>query len=268
LAKSNLDAWRGKWALVTGASAGIGKALAQELAAGGANLVLTARRRDRLEDLARTLAAAHKIRTEICVSDLNQLDAPQKIFDFTRQKNIQIALLVNNAGFGAFGEFASSDKQRELDMVQVNCSAVVHLTRLYLPEMIERRSGDVLIVASTAAFQAVPYISTYAATKAFDLLFAEGIAEEVKPYGVRVCALCPGSTSTEFQEVAGQKKVVNRKQETPEKVARTGLAALAAGKSYVISGLGNYLGTHSERLVPRRFVTGIAAKMFRPSDKP
>ena len=253
--------WRGKWALVTGASAGIGKALAEQLAAGGTNLVLTARRRERLEELAGKLAAAHKIRTEFFVADLAQPDAPSKIFDFTGQKGIEISLLINNAGFGSYGEFASAEMQRQLDMVQVNCSAVIHLTRLYLPGMIERRSGDVLIVASTASFQAVPYIST----KAFDLLFAEGLAEEMNPYGVRVCALCPGSTVSEFHDVAGQKRFVGKNQESAEKVARTGLQALAAGKSYVISGVGNYLGAHSQRLVPRRMVTRIAAKMFRPS---
>jgi short-subunit dehydrogenase len=151
-------------------------------------------------------------------------------------------------------------------MVQVNCHAVVHLTRLYLPEMVARRRGDVLILASTASFQAVPYISTYAATKAFDLLFAEGLAEEMKPHGIRVCALCPGSTESEFHAVSGQQKF-KRNAETAEKVAHTGLKALAAGKSYVISGLGNYLGAHGERLVPRRFVTRIAGGMFKPEKK-
>src|SRR5438477_4136432 len=150
-------------------------------------------------------------------------------------------------------------------MVQVNCHAVVHLTRLYLPEMVARRRGDVLILASTASFQAVPYISTYAATKAFDLLFAEGLAEELKPYGIRVCALCPGSTESEFRVVAGQEKFTYR-AESAQKVARTGLKALAAGKSYVISGVWNYLGAHGERLVPRRFVTRIAANLFRPKN--
>jgi uncharacterized protein len=152
-----------------------------------------------------------------------------------------------------------------LDMVQVNCSAVVHLTHLFLPDMIERRRGDVLIVSSRAAFQAVPYISTYAATKAFDLLLAEGLAEEMKPHGIRVCGLCPGSTESEFHVVAKQERFTSKNQETAEKVARTGLEALAAGKSYVISGLGNYLGAHGQRLVSRRFVTRIAANMFRPS---
>ena len=150
-------------------------------------------------------------------------------------------------------------------MVEVNCTAVVHLTRLFLPDMVARRSGDILILASTAAFQAVPYISTYAATKAFDLLFAEGLAEEMKPHGIRVCALCPGSTESEFHAVAQQEQFTAKQQEPADKVARTGLQALVAGKSYVISGFGNYLGAHSQRMVPRRMVTRIAGNLFRPS---
>jgi len=258
--------WSGKWALVTGASAGIGTALAEELARGGTNLALTARRRERLEELAQKLVAAHKIQTKILVADLAEADAPEKIFQFTSEQGIEVELLINNAGFGAYGEFHTVETRRLLEMVQVNCSAVVHLTRLYLPEMVARRRGDVLILASTASFQSVPYISTYAATKAFDLLFAEGLAEEMKPHGIRVCALCPGSTESEFADVAGQTHIAATRanRETAEKVARTGLRALASGKSYVISGLGNYLGVLGQRLVPRRFVARIAARMFRP----
>jgi short-subunit dehydrogenase len=256
--------WRDKWALVTGASAGIGKALAAGLAAGGAHLVLTARRRDRLEQLAAELKSKHKINVEIVEADLARPSAPEEIFAFTKEKGIAVEVLVNNAGFGQFGELTSVDSQRLLEMVQVNCGAVLHLTRLYLPDMVARRSGGVLIVASTAAFQAVPYISTYAATKVFDLYLAEGLAEEMKPHGVHVCALCPGATESEFHEVAGHPAHTRRRGETAEKVAKTGLRALAAGKSYVISGLGNYLGAHGERLVPRRVVTRVAAKMFRP----
>jgi len=259
--------WHSKWALVTGASAGIGVALATQLAAGGTHLVLTARRRDRLQELSRKLKEMHGIQTEIFVADLAQLDAPEQIYEFTRQKGIAIDLLINNAGFGQYGELTQVETQRLLDMVQVNCTAVVHLTRLYLADMIARRRGDVLILASTASFQAVPYISTYAATKAFDLLFAEGLAEEMKPHGIRVCALCPGSTESEFHAVAGQEQFTDKNPETAEKVARTGLEALAAGKSYVVSGLGNYLGAHSQRIVPRRLVTRIAANMFRPGKK-
>jgi uncharacterized protein len=261
-----ITTWAGKWALVTGASAGIGAALARELAAGGAHLVLTARRKERLEQLAQELTAAYKIKTAVFAADLSQPKAPEQIHAFTRGQGIEVELLINNAGFGAYGEFFRTEPQRLLEMVQVNCGAVVHLTRLYLPEMVQRGHGDVLIVASTASFQAVPYISTYAASKAFDLLFAEGLAEEVKSYGIRVCALCPGSTESEFANVAGQTsvKASYRQRETAEKVARTGLEALAAGKHYVISGTGNYIGTQMQRLVPRALVTRIAAKMYRP----
>jgi short-subunit dehydrogenase len=259
--------WKGKWALVTGASAGIGVALARELAAGGTNLVLTARRTDRLEALARELASAHKITAEIFAVDLAQRNAPEEIFAFTLGKNIEIDVLINNAGFGKYGEFTNADTKRLLDMVQVNCSAVVHLSRLYIPDMVKRRRGYVMIVASTASFQAVPYLSTYAATKAFDLILAEGLAEEMKPHGVRVSALCPGSTESEFSEVAGQSALAaaRRNRETAEKVAHVGLRALAFGKNYVISGIGNYLGAHSQRLVPRHWVTRIAAQLFRPA---
>src|ERR1700757_2007867 len=259
--------WRGKWALVTGASAGIGAALATQLAAGGTHLVLTARRRGRLEELSNKLKAAHGIQTEIFPADLAESAAPDKIYEFTRQKGIVIDLLINNAGFGQYGELTKVETQRLLDMVKVNCTAVVHLTRLFLPDMVTRGRGDVLILASTAAFQAVPFVSTYAATKAFDLFLAEGLAEEMKPYGIRVCALCPGSTESEFHAIAGQEEFTGSKQETAEKVARTGLQALAAGKSYVISGWANYLGAHSQRIAPRRAVTRIAASMFRPKKR-
>jgi uncharacterized protein len=256
--------WSGKWALVTGASSGIGRALAEQLAAGGANLVLTARRRDRLEHLASWLHTEHHIKTEIIVSDLSRPEAPGQIHAFIRGKGLEIELLVNNAGFGAYGPFHESPLARDLEMVQVNCTAVVELTHLYLPEMVARRHGDILIVASVAGFQAVPYISLYAATKAFDLHFAVGIAEEVRRHGVHVCALCPGSTTTEFREVAGQPPRTFRGAETAEKVARVALRALAQGKSSVISGFKNRMNVEGQRLAPRRMVTRIAGGMFQP----
>ena len=262
-----ISEWKGRWALVTGASAGIGVALAEELAAGGTHLLLTARRLERLQEVASSLTQKHGIQTQVFAADLAQREAPRQIYDFTREKNLRIDLLINNAGFGQYGEVSEVEMQRLLDMVEVNCTAVVHLTRLFLPDMVARRSGDILILASTAAFQAVPYISTYAATKAFDLLFAEGLAEEMRPHGIRVCALCPGSTESEFHAVAQQEAFTAKKQEPADGVARTGLQALADGKSYVISGLGNYLGAHSQRLVPRRVVTRVAANMFRPGKK-
>jgi short-subunit dehydrogenase len=258
-----MQPWRGKWALVTGASAGIGSALAEQLAAQGVNLLLTARRADRLARLANDLAARHKVQTEIYAADLTRPQAPGEIFRFTEQKRLPVELLINNAGFGAYGEFRKQEAQRLLDMVQVNVASVVHLTHLFLPAMVERRSGSILILASTAAFQPVPYLGAYAATKGFDLLFAESLAEEVRQYGVHVCALCPGSTVSEFHEVAGASHVACP-QEPNEKVARVGLEALAAGKALVISGTRNLLSMEAQRLVPRRLVTRIVARMFKP----
>jgi len=256
--------WRNRWALVTGASAGIGWALAEELVAGGTNLVLTARRRERLEQLAAKLTSKHQIKTEIFCADLHLDSGPEEIFAFTNQRGIQVDLLVNNAGFGAYGEFFNSQLASQLDMVQVNCSAVVHLTHLYLAGMVERRRGDILIVASTAAFQGVPYMAAYGATKAFDLLFAEALAEEVERYGVRVCALCPGPTESEFGQVAGSPLRSPKGTESAQKVARVGLRALAVGKHSVISGIPNWIGAEIQRAIPRRWVTKGTAMVFRP----
>ena len=258
--------WAQKWALVTGASAGIGLALAEQLAATGSHLVLTARRMDRLQQLATDLAGRYGVRVEIMQADLGRPEAPEEIFAFTTARNLEIDLLINNAGFGAFGLNHEIKEERLGEMIQVNCSAVVHLTHLFVPAMIERRRGDVLIVSSVAAFQALPFNSTYAATKAFDLIFSEGIAEELRPLGIRVCALCPGSTTTEFQQVANQPDRFFRAAETAEKVARVGLEGLAARKTCVISGTMNQLMMQGKRLASRRFVTKMAAKMMRPTE--
>lgn len=262
-----MNRWQGRWALITGASAGIGWALARLLAERGAKLVLTARRLDRLEDLARKVAADHGATAEIFPVDLAKPGGPAELFAFTEGKGIEVDLLVNNAGFGGYGEFHRGSLDWFHDMIQVNVMAVAELSHRYLAGMVERRRGDVMIVASTAAFQPVPYISCYAATKGFDLLLAEGLAEEVRQYGVRVMALCPGPTETEFMEVAHQPRRVLRIGESAEKVARTGLDGLEAGKTYVISGWWNFLQTHAERLAPRPFVARSAAAIMTPSGK-
>ena len=263
----SIKKWSGKWALVTGASAGIGMELARQLAAAGANLVLTARRTDRLETLASEFTAKHRVKVEICAADLTRPNAPDEIFAFTSGRGIEIHFLINNAGFGAFGFVHKIPQQRIVEMIQVNCTAVVALTQLYVPAMVARHDGDVMIVSSIAAFQAVPFNSAYAATKAFDLLFSEGIAEELRPFGVRVCALCPGSTTTEFQSVAEQPDRTFRSPETAEKVARVGLEGMARNETCVISGGKNWLMVELERLAPRRFVAQMAAKMMRPADE-
>ena len=261
----HVNAWSEKWALVTGASAGIGRSLAEELAAGGANLVITARRARRLKQLGQTLHSAHGVRVETVAADLAQPHGPEQIFAFTQKRRIPVALLVNNAGLGSYGEFRNSHLRREREIVQVNCAAVVALTRLYIPGMIRRRAGDILIVASTAAYQGVPYMATYAASKGFDLLFAEALAEEVKAHGLRVCALCPGPTATEFLEVAGIPEQMALSMDVAGEVARAGLRALAAGERSAIPGFTNRLGVEVQRIASRRFVTSTAEKIFRPT---
>jgi short-subunit dehydrogenase len=261
-----MERWRNRWAVVTGASAGIGRALVELLVAGGARVVAVARRRQRLEELAGQLQKRYTgAVVEVCVADLAAADGPAQVAEFTSRRGLQVDLLVNNAGFGAYGEFLETPLERYREMIQVNVTAVVDLTYRYLPGMVERRRGDILIVASTAAFQPVPYLTCYAATKGFDLLFAEALAEEYRRFGIRVCALCPGPTETEFQAVAGQPGHLFRLAEKPEKVARVGLQALAAGRTYVISGWWNYLQTQAERLAPRGFIARSAAALMAPA---
>jgi len=257
-------AWQGKWALVTGASAGIGEALAVELAAAGANLVLTARRQDRLDALAARLGKDYGVQTKTLVADLEQPEAPEKIFAATEGAGLAIDILVNNAGFGYYGEFAKGDPARQAAMVQVNCTAVVYLTNLFLPRMIARKRGDILFVASTAAYQPVAYMSTYAATKVFDRYLAEALAEEVKQHGIRVSALCPGPTESEFVKVAGAPSSQLRGSQKADVVARRGLEGLVRGRHWVIPYLAGKGMVFAQRFLPRRLVTAAAERGFRP----
>lgn len=259
-----MSEWRGKWALVTGASAGLGAEFARQLAARGANLVLTARRRERLEALAGEVRAAG-VSADVFAADLARPGAAEEIFAFTESRGIAIEILINNAGFGGYGEFHRQPRRRYTEMIQVNCAAVAELAHLYLPAMAARRRGWMLVVSSAAGFQAVPYITAYAATKAFDLMLAEGLHYEMRRYGVAVTALCPGSTHTEFREVAGQPEKTFRVAESAEKVVRVGLEALARGKMTVISGAHNKLSQFSERFVPRALVVRMAGRLFAPA---
>ncbi len=257
-------AWKGKWALITGASAGIGEAFAVELAAAGVNLVLTARRRERLESLAARLVTTYGVHTRVVVADLEEPEAPAKIFAEVQGAGLEIDVLVNNAGFGYYGEFALGEPARQAAMVQVNCTAVVALTNLFLPQMVARKRGDILIVASTAAYQPVAYLATYAATKVFDRFLAEAMAEELKKHGVRVSALCPGPTESEFGDVAGVNLGDMRGFQSAGIVARRGLEGLARGKHWVIPYVVGQLGVFAQRFLPRRLVTAGVEKAFRP----
>lgn len=261
------NSFEGRWALVTGASSGIGTALARELARLGAKLVLTARRRDRLEALAVELAAAG-VQTRIVTADLNDPAAPQRIYDATEGAGLPIEILANNAGLGQYGAFYRSNPEQECGMVRVNCEAVVRLSRLFVPRMVERRRGWVLIVASTASFQPLPYLATYAATKAFDRFFALGLAEELAPYGIRVTALCPGTTESEFFEVAGAAVFRGRKLQSAEEVARRSLAALARGKRTILPKRSGKLTAFLVRFFPTSLVTGLVERAARPKTGP
>lgn len=254
--------FRGKWALVTGASAGIGAALARELAAHGAKLILTARRRDRLEALAAELAA-RGTETRIVVADLNDSGAPQQVYDATEGAGIAVDILINNAGLGQYGAFHTSGVEQELSQVRVNCEAVVRMSRLFVPHMVKRRRGWVLIVASTASFQPIPYLTTYAATKVFARFFALGLAEEVARSGVKVTALCPGPTESEFFEVARAGAFKRRVQATPE-VARRAVAALARGKRVIIPNSSGRFTAFIVRFVPVGTITRVIEKAARP----
>lgn len=258
--------FHGKWALVTGASAGIGVALARELARHGAKLILTARRKDRLEGLASELGGkSAEVRT--MAADLNDRAAPRQIFDATEGAGISVDILIDNAGLGQFGAFVSNPIEQELSQVRVNCEAVVHMARLFVPRMVERRRGWVLITASTASFQPLPYFSTYAATKAFDRFFAVGLAHEVARFGVKVTALCPGSTESEFFDVA-RAPVFGRGVQSAEDVARIGIAALARGKRTVIPNLTGQSTAFAARLFPAGLIGYFVERFARPSPVP
>jgi len=265
---ASLKDFNGKWALVTGASAGIGVALARELARHGAKLILTARRKERLEALAAELTA-QGTEVRIVLADLTQSEAPGAIYDATVGAGLDVEILINNAGLGQYGEFVSGDLDQELSQVRVNCEAVVHLSRLFLPAMIVRRRGWVMVVASTASFQPVPFLSTYAATKGFDRFFALGMAEEVAPFGVHVTALCPGPTESEFFAVSRADKFpgvarMARNAQSAEEVARLGIEALASGKRTIIPYFGGWATAFLVRFVPVGLITYMVARMARP----
>jgi short-subunit dehydrogenase len=255
--------FKGRWALVTGASSGIGAELARQLAGLGAKLILTARRRDRLEALEAELTA-RRVEVRLVTADLTDPEAPVTIYDATERAGLEVDILINNAGLGQFGEFTRTKQGQELAQIRVNCEAMVHLARLFVPRMVERRRGWVLVLASVASFQPVPFLTTYAATKAFDRFFALGLAEEVAPFGVKVTALCPGPTESEFFDVAGAGQLKGRKFQTAEEVVRSGLEALARGKRTIIPYFGGKATAFVVRLVPVGLITYLVAKMARP----
>ena len=250
-------------ALITGASTGIGYELSKCFAADRHNLILIARQEAKLRHVAAELSGQFGVSAKVIVADLAKSDAPQKIADEIRTASLQVDYLVNNAGFGLGGKFSETDLAAELEMMQVNMVALVHLSKLFLPAMVARGSGKIMNVASTAAFQPGPLMAVYYATKAFVLSFTEAIANELAGTGVTVTALCPGPTHSEFQQRAHieNTRLVKGKfmgMMTSEAVAQIGYRGLMQGKRLVIPGLINKIGVQSIRLSPRRVATQIA----------
>lgn len=256
------------YALITGASSGIGECFARALAARGRNVVLVARSKEKLESLAAELRAAHKVLAEPLDFDLSLARAPARLGQTLRERGLKIDLLVNNAGFGARGEFWNLPLERQAEMLRLNCQALIELTHWLLPPMVEERRGAVINVSSTASFQPVPYTTVYAATKAFVTSFSMGLAEELRPYGIRVVTLCPGGTRTNFFQ-ASQYGTRNFPGglEAPEEVVEAALKALERGGGLVVPRLMNKAGVFLQRFVPRSWVAKISAGLFRPESR-
>jgi len=248
-------------ALITGASMGIGRELARVFAAHGHSLVLVARGQERLQALADELTAVHKVRVTVRPEDLTDPSVPERLLQDLSREGIEIDYLVNNAGFGSTGPFLDADVRRELDMIQVNVTALTHLTYVFARPMAERGHGGILNIASIAAFQPGPNMAVYYATKGYVLSFTEALAEELSATGVRVTVYCPGPVATEFARTAGNADSVLFRLGAvePGVVARDAYAALMKGKVLAIHGFRNWLGVQLVRLSPRLLVRKVVA---------
>ncbi len=263
-----IDAYAERWALITGASSGIGKKFAQKLASRGMHLVLAARRQDLMRQLADDLFTRHGTKCEIIETDLSKPGQAKQLVDEIGSRNITIELLVNSAGFAVVADIESIDADRVQQMLQLNVSALTDLTYRLLPGMLERRHGAIINIASLAGFQPVAYMGSYAASKAYVLHFSEALWSEARDYGVTVMALCPGVTRTPFFEVAEVPAwLKKRRAQDPEVVVRKALKALEKRRQYIVPGWKNYLTSLAVRLGSRKTVVTESMKYFRPKRK-
>ena len=254
----------GEWALVTGASSGLGADFARQLAEKGMNIILVARRVHNMEEIAREIEENHAIKTLVIGQDLTEPDAVEIIKEKVGGR--EVGVLVNNAGYGTLGRFHENDSDYQVNMVTLNCYVPVALTGLFIDQMVERRKGAVIFLASTAAYQGVPYFSVYSATKSFNLYLAEGLWGEYKKLGIDVMALSPGYTATEFQSHAQIKRLRGPKPAKSPDVVKLTLRKLGKRAS-VIHGAGNQIGAFMSRIFPRKTmisVSGAVMKMARP----
>ena len=253
-----------KVTLITGASGGIGEAFARRLAAEKHNLMLVARSEDTLARLAGELEAKHGIKAHFIALDLTDENSYETLFAETERLGLKIDWLINNAGFGSGGDFADLDLDRELGMIKLNISALIALTHRYLHQMRERKSGTIINLSSAAAFQPIPFMATYAASKAFVNSFSEAIAEENRPFNIQVLALCPGSTKTNFHAAAKIDRSIQIKgQQTVDDVIETAMKAVGTRKSKVISGWANYITAIGATVMPNALSSRIIGKAMR-----
>jgi short-subunit dehydrogenase len=256
--------YHGKTALVTGASSGIGAEFARALAARGMHLVLTARSEGPLAALCRELSERHGIRADAVPADLRCEKSLAQFTNAVAERGLTVDLLINNAGFLTHGQFESICAERDRDEVMVNVAALVALTHAFLPGMLERREGGVINVASVAAFQPVPYMAVYAASKAFVVSFSVALWEECRGRNVTVLAMCPGTTETNLFQAADAPEAKLGRPRTSQQVVATALAGLDRRRSVVVDGWKNTLLTHGPRLIPRWFAAKFAGAAVRP----
>jgi short-subunit dehydrogenase len=256
----------GKWALITGASSGLGLEFADLLAAQKVSLVLAARRQEPMERLAFDLRRKHGVDVLVEAVDLASPGAAGRLKGTLDARSVAIDILVNNAGYGLHGDFRETPIERTVDMIQLNITALTELTYLFGRDMASRRSGHILLVASLLAFQAVPGYAAYAATKAYVLALGEALHDELRPHGVIVTSLCPGHTATGFDAAAGAtaSPLLRLLTMEPRPVAASGIRALLEGKPTVVAGLPNKMAAFSNRLTPRAMQRATMRRIMRP----
>ncbi len=257
--------WKNRTALVTGASSGLGAEFGRLLAQAGVQLILVARREDHLRALAAELHKAHGVRVEVLAMDLGEVGAPDRLYQRVQALGLQVDLLVNNAGFGTFGPFLDQEEARERAMLELDVHVPLALTRRFGSDMVKRRLGWILQVASIGAYQPCPLYASYGAAKAFILNWGEALHHEWKDHGVTVTVLSPGVTATEFFQVAGQTPTLYQRltMMDPATAAGVGLRALARKRLSVVPGMVNKMGIWNLRFTPRAWVPPLVARLMR-----
>ncbi|WP_226677009.1 SDR family NAD(P)-dependent oxidoreductase [Rossellomorea aquimaris] len=253
-----------KTVLITGASSGIGLNFSHKFAGSGHDVILVARSEGKLQTLSNVIENKYGVKTYVFTSDLSKPDASKKLYEEIKAQGIQVDIMINNAGFGLFGEFEQTELSKELDMIQVNITALTELSKYFGKEMVKRKKGQILNVASTAAFQPGPLMAVYYATKAYVLSFSEALANEWAPHGVKVTALCPGATKTGFSDAAElqSSKLFQSGVMSVEDVVEEGYKQMMTNtKTVIVPGMKNRILTQSIRFMPRKMVTSIVRKV-------